>query len=335
MKILVIRFSSLGDVVLGTVIFPNLKAFWPQAEVSVLTKKEFAGVFDGNPHVNHVWIFDPEKQTFSALAKELREQGFDVVFDLHGNPRSFYIRLLTGARRVIKVKKNSLERRFLVWLKAPSKKLKKSVRERILDCLAPLEIPQVNGETQLYPQNPERILTVFSLSPDQILLGLAPGAKHATKRWPVEKFAEVANLLGKKPNVVTVLLGSQGDQLVSQKLLAQLTVPFRDLTGWTSIPELIAVTSRLSLLVTNDSGILHIGEALKIPTVAIFGPTVKEFGFSPYRSESRLIEADGLKCRPCSLHGTEICPLNHFHCMADIQPEAVVKAGLEVAPVFK
>src|SRR5687767_1840557 len=101
MKILVIRLSSLGDVVLATALFPNLKAHFPEAEVSVLTKAPFAGVFDGNPFVNHVFLYDSARQPFSQLIQEIREIGFDVIIDLQGNSKSWYLRLLAGARRVV------------------------------------------------------------------------------------------------------------------------------------------------------------------------------------------------------------------------------------------
>jgi len=330
MKILVIRFSSLGDVVLTTALFPNLKAFWPQVELSVLTKEAFAPVFDGNPHVDHVWIFNPERQPFAELAQELRAYNFDLVFDLQGNLRSFYLRLLTGARRVIRMRKNSLERRLLVWFKKDSRKLQKTVRERILDCLAPLEISEVNGETQLYPKKPAEILKVFSLEQDTVLVGLAPGAQHQTKQWGPEKFAEVANHLCSGQKRVAVLLGDKSDAEAAGQVVKNLRVPFRDLTGWTNLSELIAVVSRLSILVTNDSGIMHISDAFKIPTVAVFGPTVRQFGFVPYRSSSRIVEIHDMKCRPCSLHGTEKCPLKHHRCMEDITVENVLQGCREV-----
>jgi heptosyltransferase-2 len=103
-----------------------------------------------------------------------------------------------------------------------------------------------------------------------------------------------------------------------------LKIPAKDLIGKTTIPELIAILSKLSFLLTNDSGILHMGDALKIPLVALFGPTVRGFGFAPYRPTSKVVEMEGLKCRPCSLHGDDQCPLRHHKCMDDIDLNRVL-----------
>src|SRR3989442_828943 len=120
MKILVIRFSSLGDVVLSTVIFPNLRAHYPGAEISVLTRAEYAALFDANPFVNHVFLFDPSRQPFSQLVKEIRDMKFDIIIDLQGNVRSWYLRLVAGARRAVVVEKLAWARRCLVLFKRQS-----------------------------------------------------------------------------------------------------------------------------------------------------------------------------------------------------------------------
>ncbi len=326
MKILVIRFSSLGDVVLSTAIFPNLKAHWPQAEVSVLTRAPYDVLFEGNPAVDHVFLYDPVKQPFSQLIQEIREMGFDIIIDLQGNLKSWYLRFLSGAKRVVAMEKLSWARRWLVWFKRPSESLKKTVRERILDCLKPLEIPVVSAETHLYPSDVARVTEALVAEIPPKLIGIAPGAKHYTKRWAVEGFAEAANRLGAIPDSKIVILGDKPDRAVADKISSLMRVPCQNLAGWTSLKELMAMVSRLSLLLTNDSGLMHMAEALNVSVVAIFGPTVRAFGFAPYRPTSRVVEVVNLPCRPCTLHGDERCPLKHHKCMEDIEVDAVLYA---------
>ncbi len=284
-------------------------------------------MFDRNPYVDHLLMFNPLKQTFSQLTQEIRAMGFDLVIDLHGNMRSFLVRLVTGAPKTVRVEKNSFARWFLVVFKQSSASLKKSVREKILECLPPLDIPLASTDTQLYPMHPGGVLSSLSIDPAARLIGLAPGAKHATKRWKPEFFAQVANQLGQRTKSMILILGDKSDQAVADQVSRLVTVPHKNLAGWTNLNELMAVVSTLSLLVTNDSGLMHMGEALKIPLVALFGPTVREFGFAPYRDSSRLLECADLSCRPCSLHGEDRCPLQHHRCMEQLRPEPVLSAA--------
>ncbi|MFN0117907.1 MAG: lipopolysaccharide heptosyltransferase II [Elusimicrobiota bacterium] len=323
-KICVIRFSSLGDVVLTTAIFPNLKKHWPEAEIHVLTKKAYSSVFLRNSCVDKVIDYDSSVDGFSQLAARIRNEKFDVIIDLHGNLKSWCLRFLAGAPLTVVVQKRTFDRRLLVWFKQISPWLKKSVRERILDCLSILDVPIISTETRLYPKVADQYLHDLAIPEDALLIGLAPGAKHATKRWPVSRFIEAANRLGELPKAIIFVLGDKSDQAVADQLVKHLRVPYRNLAGITNMEDLISVTSKMSLLLTNDSGLMHIAEALNVPLVAMFGPTVRAFGFAPYRINSRVAEVRDLNCRPCTLHGDTVCPLKHHKCMEDIDVNAVL-----------
>jgi len=325
LKVLVVRFSSFGDVILTTALFPNLKSAWPGCEVTVLTRREYADLFIGNPCVDHILMFDPSRQPFSKLLEEVRTVGFDLCIDLQGNARSYFLRVVGGISRTILVNKSMLARYGLVWFKRVSPALNKTFRERILDCLGPLEIEKKSEETQLFPAHVDGILNSFEIAPGTTLIGLAPGARHATKRWSPEKFAAVGNHLGKKPGSLVLILGDKSDQAQADKVAGLLRVPNKNLVGWTSLREIMAVVSRLSFMVTNDSGLLHMAEALKIPLVTIFGPTVRALGFAPYRESSLLVELPGLDCRPCTLHGGDVCPLQHHRCMEEVSAQMVLE----------
>ena len=323
-NILIIRFSSLGDVVLTTAVLPNLKAKWPNSRVTFATKSAFLPVFERNPHVDEVLTFDEAEKPFSQLSATVRERHWDIVIDLHRNPRSWFLRLVSGGECTAVVEKAVAARYALLFTKRPSASLKKSVRERILDTLDIIDVPVVSQETQLFPADPAPILQAWGASMNDRLIGVAPGARHATKRWPVAKFAEAANRLGAFPNTTVVIVGDRADKAVAAEVASKLVVRHVNLAGKTTLSDLIAVTSRFSLLLTNDSGLMHIGEALKVPLVALFGPTVRAFGFGPYRATSRVAEVINLPCRPCTLHGEERCPLGHHRCMEDLDVNAVL-----------
>lgn len=332
-NILVVRFSSLGDVILTTPVFPNLKAEWPNARVTVLTKSQYAPVFEGNPHVDRVWTFGGEV-SFADIAKRVRQEKFDLILDLHNNLRSYFLRVIAGPPLVVAVNKATLARWKLLLFKWSSPILEGSVRERILDTLRRINVGVGVDETRLYPQNAESVLKKLDLPVGRRLIGIAPGAHHATKRWPFEKFAESANRLGAFPDTTVILLGDKRDENVGNVIAKRLVVDHRNLIGQTTVSELIALTSRLSFLLTNDSGLLHMGEALGVRLVAIFGPTVRALGFAPYRKTSRVVEVR-LPCRPCTLHGDDVCPLRHHNCMKEIDVSAVMFASSSVLEDFK
>jgi heptosyltransferase-2 len=328
-NILVIRFSSLGDVVLTTPVYPNLKSEWPNARITVLTKKSFQSVFEGNPHVDRVWTFDSDSEGYFSIAKRVHEEKFDLIVDLQNNLKSYFLRVIAGPPLAVPVDKVSMARWKLLLLKWASPVLEGSVRERNLDTLRRINVGRAFEETQLFPQNAEDVLKKLNIPVGRRLIGIAPGARHATKRWPVEKFAEAANRLGAFPDTTLLLLGDKSDEAVGKAVQGKLVVDHRNIVGRTNLSELIAVTSRLSFLLTNDSGLLHVGEALGVRLVSIFGPTVRAFGFAPYRSTSRVVEVS-LPCRPCSRHGDEACPLRHHNCMMDVDVSAVLFAASSV-----
>jgi heptosyltransferase-2 len=322
-KILVIRFSSLGDVVLTTAIYPNLKLKWPETELTVLTKAPYAPVFANNPHVNHVQIYDSHIQSFSELAAEIKKEKFDVIIDLQGNFRSWWIRFLSGAPLTVVVRKNMWARYFLLYFKRSLASLQKSFRERVLDTLAALDVPIKNTETELFVKNNDSLLSTYGILPTLKLIGIAPGAKHKTKMWGVDKFTEAANRLAAGGGAQIIILGDKSDRPVCDEIAKNITVPYVNLAGWTNLEDLSFVVSKLNFLLTNDSGLMHMGEAHKIPLVALFGPTVRSFGFAPYRTTSRVAEVE-LPCRPCTLHGSEKCPLSHHMCMTELDVNAVL-----------
>ncbi len=335
MKILIVRLSSLGDVVLTTPVMANLKAAWPQAHISMLVKEKFSDVFIGNTDLDEVLVF--EKHGLWGWVKKIREQKYDLYIDLHSTLRSGLIGFFSKIPRRIRYNKKTWQRRLLVWFKWESCSLGKNVSERYLACLEKLPIPVERRQLVLRVSQKERLSEAWEkrlgTGP---LIGVAPGAAHATKRWLPENFAAAADELaghmgGERERACIVLLGAASDQKAAWDVLRYVHGPVQDLTGQTSLKELILIAEKCSMILTNDSGVLHVAAALNAPAVAVFGPTVKAFGFFPESDGVRVVENNGLSCRPCTLHGSKQCPRGHFKCMKDISIQQVVGAGLASA----
>jgi len=157
------------------------------------------------------------------------------------------------------------------------------------------------------------------------LIGLAPGARHFTKRWLTDRWSELARILVEKHHAAIVVLGGEDDHELGAKVANDLGDRARNYAGRLTLAESAAVLSHCRALITNDTGVLHMAAARQIPVVAIFGPTVRAFGFYPFRVPNRIVERS-LYCRPCTTKGSARCPLGHFRCMKEIAPADVLFA---------
>ena len=163
-----------------------------------------------------------------------------------------------------------------------------------------------------------------------LTIGVAPGAKHATKRWTVEGFSSIINFLIKNTNARIILFGSRPDREIVNSFSIEKPQFMLDTTGELSLLETTALMNHCDLVLTNDSGLMHLASALKKKVVAIFGSTTEELGFFPYLSEHIVIQNKSLKCRPCSHIGREKCPRQHFKCMKEITADHVISAMEEL-----
>ncbi|MBK8575601.1 MAG: glycosyltransferase family 9 protein [Elusimicrobia bacterium] len=331
-RVLVIRLSSLGDVVLTAPVLAALKAAWPGCHLTFLTKGAFAPVFSHSPHVNKVLQF--EDKGLWGWAREIRQSRFDVIIDLHDTFRSRVWSFLSGAPRTVRYDKRAADRRRLVWTKRVSPRLSGGVVDRYLETLTVLGISSAHRVPQLFLGPEERLPDHLEkrLGPGPFV-AIAPGALHPTKRWGPDRFAEAADRLAEGKPVI--LLGAPADAPAAEAVLQTLTSSAQSFVGQTSVREMMLILRRCALLLTNDSGAMHVAAALGVPTVAIFGPTVKPFGFFPVGAWTSAIEAANLDCRPCSVHGSKTCPLKHFRCMKEVTVDQVVKTAqtLLVSPL--
>ncbi len=325
------RLSAIGDLVLATPLFSGLRKRFPQAVIDVAVKEEFCELIRHHPAVNSVYTVRKHAglRGLLHLGLDLRRRKYDVVLDLHRNFRTLLLGLMCGTQHRFGYHKHRLRRWFYVRFKCSTMAGIPPVRQRYLQAAAPLGVQDDDTSTEIYwtsqhEQEAERVLLAAGWRHGQNMIGLAPGAGFFTKRWPLEYFAELAGCLLREDGASAVaVLGGGQDCGLAQVLRQQNRERVLDLTGKCSLLASAAIVKRCQLLVANDSGLMHIAEAVRTPVLAIFGSTTRPLGFFPQLATSRVIENQRVKCRPCSHLGYRACPLGHFHCMREILPPQV------------
>ena len=330
-RILLIRLSSLGDVLLTTPLLNLLRRACPNAEIDVLTKAEYRDLLRSHPAITGLLTFDsgqPLRRTLSLL----RANTYDLALDLHCTPRSQLILRTLRARRRLTYDKRVLRRALLVRLGWNTLRSMTPVPELYT---APLR--RLGLEGNLGPPTMYLAADSTKAADDRIarglpggfrgpLLAVAPGARWPTKRWPVERFAAVAQDLAQERGAAVVVLGGPDEAQLASALCDSLDVPVIHVAGTQPLMHSAALLSRCSLLISNDSGLMHMATALQVPVVAIFGPTVREFGFYPFQARAEVV-SEPLPCRPCSTKGSMRCPRGHHACMQDISSARVLAAA--------
>jgi len=337
-RILIIRMSAFGDIILTTPLIRALKKAYPDAKIDFLTKKQFEPLLIYNPHLERVIGFDTEQGFWGLLKliRSLKKEKYDLVVDLHINPRSILVRYFCGARLKRRYLKRSFERRLLKWFRINLLKNSQPVAERYFSALEDFGIEPDGLPPEIYFSEKEKAKAdeiISSACQANYLIGLAPGASRYTKRWPAERFAWVGAKLAGELGAKIFILGGNEDKGVSYQVSSAMKAmraeePI-DLTGRLNILESSALVKRLHLLISNDSALMHIATAVNTPVLAIFGSTSKELGFFPYSKKAKVVEVE-LECRPCSLHGKSACPKGHFKCMLEISPEKVYQTAKEM-----
>lgn len=327
-KILIIRLSSIGDIMLATPFIRQTRNRFPDAEIGFVIKKKFSSLLSENPHIDYLYELKPGR--LKELIREINPLRYDYVFDLHNNIRSGIIGYRLKKNYINHIRKDKLRQQKLVRFKINSYKNNKPIPERYLEVGKPVGVKDDKQGLEYYwnsdaEQKVNGILEKIPKHRKNILIGIAPGAGFYTKRWPVEYFINLINKLEHKYNSWFIILGDRSDVNLG-KAIASNRKKTLDLTGQLSLMETGALISNLNLTITNDSGLMHMATAVKTTVIAIFGSSVREFGFFPFRGESRVIENLEAECRPCSHIGRTACPLGHFKCMRELSPDKVFTA---------
>jgi heptosyltransferase-2 len=331
-SILVIQTAFLGDAVLTTPLIGALHEQFPKSRLVVLCTPEIGDVFSRHPGVSEVILFDKrgKERTWLnrwKLTQKLKAMHFDLAILPHRSLTSALLAYLAQIPR--RVGFSSSAGRWLLTDTVPFRWGTHDVERNLaLLNVFGVENPSrdlwLKAEPEVVQRVTERLRTA-GVGAFDTLVGINAGSVWATKRWLPEGFAVVADRLIRECGVQVIFIGGVKDVPIKQSILSQMKGKPVNWVGETTLKELIAVIGRCQAFLTNDSGPLHIAVATRVPTVAVFGPTTKELGFFPYGPGHIVLERD-LPCRPCSLHGTDTCPLGHFNCMKQISSDEVFDA---------
>jgi len=313
---LIIRFNAIGDIVLTS---PVIDALYDNGyEVHYLVKASFKDILVRDNRIKRVWTLD---DSLDEVIEALKQISLSVVIDLHNNLRSRQVKSALGIKSLTLVKN-----RWQLWklTQTPFKSYKEThIVNRFLDVLAPLGIIVPNPQTR-YSANGV-FLPTHIVIPDQPYLVIAVGAAWETKRIPQEIILHLCN------HVTTrriLLIGGKEDQQIAQYIKTHSERNVIDCTGHLTISQSAFVISKAAVVVSGDTGPLHIAAALKIPVVGIYGSTHPALGYTPYYGidevPHHLIQNNNLNCRPCTKQGKNKCPKGHFKCMLELDKTDIV-----------
>jgi heptosyltransferase-2 len=317
--VLVLRFTSLGDVVLTSPAIEALHRAWPDTEIHFVVKAELAPLLEADPRLTAVIPVERNDGSLRTAAR-LRRGGCDAVLDLHGKVRSRLICALVPARR------------RAVWHKRPWRD-GLPVRLGLRPYRAAMHIAERyhrRGRLQSWVSEDAaraagELLAAHGIEPGETLIGISPGARWETKRWPVERFADVAARAIREGYRV-VLTGTTSERHLAATVREHAPRAV-DLCGAADLRTFAALVQRCDAFVANDSGPLHLARSFGVPTVAIFGCTdPAQFAF-----DRHYLQYAELPCAPCHFYGRRSCPRGHFDCMRSIDAGAVWRALTQAA----
>jgi len=335
-KILVIRLSSIGDILLTTPLLRNLRKRFPDAGIDFVVKKQYIDLIDNNKNIDRIYSLDTS-QGFRAL-KELRKQivsnSYDLIIDIHKNFRSYYLRSFSGAE-VVTFPKFRIKRFLLVKFGINLYKEIIPVYQRYMLAVAKFGISDDGQGLDFFPTEKAKseirtALKQAGLKPEKLTVCLAAGASFETKRWPAEYYRKIAKRFVTEKDAQIILCGDENDRAITRPIADELAGHGFDFAGRFTLMQTACVLEHCDLVITNDTGLVHLATALKKKTVAIFGPTTKELGFFPTGKFVRVVEHPDMPCRPCTHIGSKKCPKGHFRCMKELPPDQVWEAAMEL-----
>ena len=321
MKFLIIRFSSIGDIVLTTPVVRCVKKQVAGAEIHFLTKGSFAGIVKSNPYIDRVHALGDK---WEEMVNELRAESFDYIIDLHHNLRTLRLKKDLGIKSLPFNKLNIQK-----WIYT-NFKLNVMPDLHIVDrYMKTVERFNVTNDGQgldyFIPESDEVKQKDIPVSHHIGYIGIVIGAAHNTKKLPVEKLKELCS----KIDHPIILLGGKEDQENGRLIASIDPIKIYNACGKFNLNESADLVRKAKLIITHDTGLMHIAAAFKKKIISVWGNTVPEFGMYPYygkiQESSSKFQITGLRCRPCSKIGYARCPRGHFKCMNQISMDAVAE----------
>lgn len=319
-KILIIRFSSIGDIVLTTPVIRNLRKKFPGAILHYLTKKQFAGIVSSNPYLDKVLMLEED---LGETIEAIKAEKYNEVIDLHHNLRTLRIKSALPSVPFHSFNKLNIEKWIYVNLKM-NVMPQEHIVDRYMATVRHLNVSNDGlGLDYFIPEQDEVKEGDIPFSHLQGYVAIAIGAAHNTKKLPVEKLQELVQ----KINFPIILLGGKDDFLNGEKIAEKDRIKIYNACGKFSLNESAAIVRDARLVISHDTGLMHIAAAFKKKILSVWGNTVPSFGMTPYQTPYEVFQVNKLQCRPCSKTGFDKCPRGHFKCMKKQSMDAIVDSA--------
>ncbi len=311
---MIIRFSSIGDIVLTTPVVRCLKQQLPGNEIHFLTKKQYIPILEANPYIDKIYSI---QNKIEEIIPELRKENYDQIIDLHKNFRSKGV-ILKLQKPFTSFDKINIEKWLMVNLKI-NRLPKIHIVDRCFQSVEKLGVKNDKlGLDYFIPSKDEIDLKFLPPSHQSGFIGWVIGAKFKTKAYPEDKIIEVC----KKIDKPFVMLGGPEDAEMGERIKKEVGEKVYNSCGKFNLNQSASLVKQADKIITNDTGLMHVAAAFKKEIISLWGNTIPEFGMFPYmhgnENRSRILEVKNLPCRPCSKIGFQKCPKGHFKCMRNI-----------------
>jgi ADP-heptose:LPS heptosyltransferase len=309
-KVLVLRFSSIGDIVLTTPILRCIKKQLPNVELHFASKKAFAGFLKNNPNIDKLHLLEDEDL---KLIKRLKREKFDYIIDLHNNLRTFRIKKALLSAKTFSFNKLNFKKALLVNLKI-NQLPEIHIVDRYFEAVRPLGVKNDKLGLDYFIEAKDEVnIKQFNPNFPDSFVAFAIGGQHNTKRLPIHKQIELCRKIASP----IILLGGKEDEKDAQDIENEFLGRNKilNLVGKINLNQSASVVRQAQQVFTHDTGMMHIAAAFKKEIFTIWGNTVPDFGMYPYLTKFHNLEVLNLACRPCSKIGFDQCPKGHFKCM--------------------
>lgn len=318
MKILIIRFSSIGDIVLTTPIIRCIKQQIKDVEVHYITKQKFISVIEANPYIDKLYTIN---NSTSEIISELKKENYDYVIDLHHNLRTLKLKLALG-KKSFSFQKLNTKKMLMVYFKT-NKLPKEHIVDRYFETVNSIGVKNDGkGLDYFIPKKDHiSIKDYLPLEFQKSYNVLVVGGSYYTKQIPLNKLKEICE----KSLMPILLLGGKEDNVIAEQVHVVYPDTTLNLCGKLNLNQSASIIEQANKVVTSDTGLMHIAAAFKKDIISLWGNTIPEFGMSVYlpSNNSKILEVKNLSCRPCSKLGHRACPKKHFKCMNDIQIDSI------------
>lgn len=318
-KILIIRLSSIGDIVLTSLVVRCLKNQVKNAEIHYVAKRQFAPILNANAYIDKVHVLD---ENFGDLINGLKHEKFDYIIDLHHNFRSARLKRYLKTK-AFSVNKLNWQKMLLIRFKI-NRLPQKHIVDRYLETTSALGVENDGkGLDYFIPDQEVFKISDLPLPFQNGFVAFVIAGTYKTKKLPFGKILEICQRI----NFPVILLGGKSEFDEGEKVLSQSKGNVLNYVGKISLNRSASLVCDANVVLTNDTGLMHIAAAFQKKILSFWGNTVADFGMVPYQPHpvSRRMEVENLKCRPCSKLGFQKCPKKHFKCMNDISVDEVVK----------